>query len=274
MFPKITNSYTIKLSLIIIEYNCLESVYSCIESIANACVSIPYEIIVSSNSTYLPDKCDSLKKKFPHIKWIFNKTNKGFAGGMNSGILEASGKVVVIMNPDVKFRNNNIQKAIDYLMSNRGIGAIGPKIVDIAGNIQDSCREFLTPLKLFKRMWKRFEGQQDVILTANFNYDSIRIVDWVIGAFIMIRRDALEKVGLLDEGYFLYVEDMDWCKRIWDNGYKIAYYPNLVIEYKGDRKSISNIMLKKNPITKHAFIHMKSYLRFLCKNRFRLSRKA
>jgi GT2 family glycosyltransferase len=213
-----------------------------------------------------------LERKFPYIKWIFNKTNKGFAGGMNSGIIEASGEVIVMMNPDVRFHNDNIQRAFDYLMSNPNVGLIGPKIVDEKGNIQDSCRRFMTPKELLSRTCARVFRAKKVILNQNYDYFSTQTTDWVIGAFMMVRHDALETVGLLDHKYFLYVEDMDWCKRFWDNGFQVVYYPLLEVIYEGDRKSTSPLISKKL-FNKYSLRHMRNYLRFLCKNRFRISRK-
>jgi GT2 family glycosyltransferase len=246
-------------------------VYSCIDSIANACVSIPYEIIVSSNSAYLPDKCDSLKEKFPYIKWVFNKTNKGFASGMNSGILSSTGKVIIIMNPDVQISKADMRKAFDYLTSHQKVGLIGPRIVDRQGRIQDSCRRFMTPKEFLSRLSARLFHGKDVLLEPSFDYCAVQPVDWVIGAFMMLRRDALYKVGLLDENYFLYVEDMDWCKRFWDCGFQVVYYPLIEAIYKGDRKSVSVLILKKL-FNKYALYHLKSYLLFLSKNRFHISR--
>ena len=260
-----------KLSFIIIEYHCLDSVYSFLDSIRSTCVGISYEVIISSNSLYDQQKQNVLTKKMPDVMWVFNQTNKGFAGGMNSGILMASGKVIVLMNPDAKISRGDMRKAFDYLMSHQNIGLMGPKIIDQKGNVQDSCREFMIPKKLFSRVRKRVLQGKDVLLVPKFDYTSTQLVDWVIGAFMIIRRDALAKVGLLDQNYFLYVEDMDWCKRLWDNGFQVVYYPHIEVTYKGDRKSTS-VLISKKMFNKYGFYHLKSYLRFLWKNGFRFSR--
>ena len=256
----------INLSFVIIEYLCLDQLFSCISSIKEKCLDLSYEIIVSSNSVYPEEKKALLKSKFSDIKWVFNETNLGFAKGMNRGIMKAESECIVITNPDVRIITSNLKSAYDYLMSQSDIGIIGPKIVDYQGNLQDSCRKFLTPFGLFTRTIKRVMFKTDVLLEPHFNYNEVQPVDWVIGAFMILKRKALEKVGLLDESYFLYVEDMDWCKRFWDQGYKVVYYPDLIVKYKGDRKSTSFLTGQKNS-KRYFFYHLKSYLRFLMKHK-------
>jgi GT2 family glycosyltransferase len=262
---------SIDLSFVIIEYHCLDCVIACLKSIRNACAEISYEVIVSSNSMYNQREQEILAKKIPQVKWVFNNNNKGFAGGMNGGILMSSGKVIVLTNPDVNLSKCDIRKAYDYLMLNKNIGLIGPKILDNQGNIQDSCRKFMDLKEFFRRVYKRVSFGQDVLLNSMFDYTATQPVDWVIGAFMMVKREALAKVGLLDHNYFLYVEDMDWCNRFWKSGFQTVYFPQIEVNYKGDRKSTS-ALLKKKMFNKYGYYHLKSYLRFLVKNRFRVSR--
>lgn len=252
------------ISFVIIEYHCIEDVKRCVNSIHEKCKDISYEIIVSSNSTYPPEEQNAILKEFQGVRWIFNKENYGFAKAMNIGISNTSGNSIVIINPDVRLLESLIS-AYNYLMNNKDVGMIGPKIVDRYENIQDSCRNFVTPEKFFVRVSKRIYSQRDVLLRSNFDYSKIQPVDWVIGAFMMVKRETIKKVGLLDEEYFLYVEDMDWCKRFWDCGLKVVYYPNLVIEYKGDRKSMSPLISRKWA-NKYTLYHLRSYLRFLRKH--------
>jgi hypothetical protein len=258
-------------SFVIIEYHSVPDVLTCAESIKVACSSIPFEIIVSSNSTYPEEKKADLLSRYPALTWVFNPANGGFAYGMNAGLHQSKGRIIVITNPDVRINNDNLTQAFRCLESNSDIGVIGPKIVDDKGLLQDTCRPFMTPLKFLSRIPQRLFRKKDVLLDSCFDYASTQSVDWVIGAFMIVRREAFEKVGGLDEGYFLYVEDMDWCKRFWDQGYKVVYFPDLEVEYKGDRKSTSTLFARKN-FNKYAYYHFKSYLRFLYKHGFNPSR--
>jgi len=261
----------VEISFVIIEYHCLDSVQVCFDSIRNACDKLGFEVVVSSNSMYDKQKQEIIRQKMSDAKWIFNDSNKGFAGGMNSGILMSSGKVIVLINPDVILSKCDMRSVLNYFMLHKNIGLIGPKIVDDQGNIQDSCRKFMGLKEFFWRMYKRLSLGKDVLLNKMFDYTAIQPVDWVIGAFMLVKREALAKVGLLDNNYFLYVEDMDWCKRFWNSGIQIVYYPEVEIVYKGDRKSTSSLITKRI-INRYSYFHLKSYLRFLWKNRFQISR--
>jgi len=188
---------------------------------------------------------------------------------MNSGILMSSGKVIVLINPDVLISSGNIRKAFDYLISREDVGIIGPRIVDLNGNVQDSCRKFMGLREFINRMFQRVFQRKNILLYDKFDYTLIQPVDWIIGAFMMAKREALSKVGLLDENYFLYVEDMDWCRRFWDSGFKVVYFPEIEVIYTGDRKSTS-IIISNRVLNKYVFYHVKSYLRFLWKNGFHI----
>ena len=211
--------FSVDLSFVIIEYHCPDSVLSCLNSIKKACTGASCEVIVSSNSMYNPKQQEFLIHKIPDVKWVFNACNKGFAGGMNAGILLSRGKVIVLTNPDVTLTGCNITKAYDYLMLHDNVGLLGPKIVDRYGHIQDSCRNFMGLKEFFSRIYQRLSLGRDVLLNNMFDYTAQQPVDWVIGAFMLVRREALAKVGLLDDNYFLYVEDMDWCRRFWESGF-------------------------------------------------------
>ncbi len=254
------------LSFVLIEYHSLEDIQECMSSIRKKCKSISYEIIITSNSQYPSERQEELKKENSELKWVFNRENLGFAKAMNAGIKNASGECIVITNPDVRILND-INSAYHYLMSVPDIGVIGPKIIDQNGELQDSCRNFMTPMRLFRRVFKRILYKKEVLLRADFDYNKIQPVDWIVGAFMMIKKKAIETVGLFDEGYFMYVEDMDWCKRFWEHGYKVVYYPDLVIEYKGTRKSIAPL-LSEMAINRYTLHHLKSYFRFLRKHYF------
>ena len=253
------------ISFVIIEYDSLEDVKDCINSIKSKCIGLDYEIIVSSNTVYASRFQNIIKEKYPDVNWIFNKSNFGFAKGMNCGLSNAKGRIITIINPDVKIISNNIKSAVKYLFDNPSVALLGPKILDSSANIQDTCRSFMNPIDLISRVLQRIFFRKDVLIDSNFNYSITTTVDCVIGAFMMVQVQAYKNVGGLDEKYFLYVEDMDWCKRFWDFGYKVIYYPHLEVQYKGDRKSIS-ALLSNRFLNKYLFYHIKSYFRFISKH--------
>jgi hypothetical protein len=255
----------IDLSFIIVEYHAVIDVKRFIDSMQEKVGGLHYEVIVSSNSFYPQDWQGNIVEGFPGVKWVFNKSNLGFAGAVNAGIAQASGTCIVVTNADVVIRNGNLSSAYQYLMSHPDVGVIGPKIVDAEGNIQDCCRRFMTPKRFAARFAKRVLFRRDVVLRSGFDYEKTQPVDWVIGGFMMVKSDAMQKVGLMDDRYFLYVEDMDWCKRFWNHGYKVVYFPELLVEYKISKKSVSPLVLK-GFFNRYSVHHIKSYLRFLRKH--------
>jgi len=254
------------LSFIIIEYHCLEEIGPCLAQLQKNSMGTTCEYIITSNSGYSLIIQNRIRKDFPNVQWIFNEKNGGFAYAMNRGIAKATGEVIVLLAPDARVLSD-LGPAQRFLHENSKVAVLGPKVVDRQGNVQDSARCFLSPYGLVQRSFLRLIKHRKTILERKFDYNQVQPVDWVIGAFMMVKKSALEKVGMLDEEYFLYVEDMDWCKRFWDNGFQVYYSPDLVVEYEGSRQSTIFLLAKKNP-DRYTFLHLRSYLRFVCKHRY------
>jgi N-acetylglucosaminyl-diphospho-decaprenol L-rhamnosyltransferase len=256
----------IQVSFVIIEFHCPELVRDCVQAIRDQAAGLVHEIIVSSNSGYGAVRKIEIRGSFPGVKWLFHEKNGGFAYAMNRGLEICSGAAAVLVNPDARFISP-ILPAFEYLQVQKEVAVLGPKILDKLGNIQDSCRRFMTPLDLFSRLLKRFFLRRDVLLAAHFDYARSQPVDWVIGACMLLKRSFLDQAGLLDEKYFFYVEDMDLCFRAWCVGRQVHYFPDWRVEYKGSRKS-TVFFIGKNPINRMSLIHLRSYLRFICKHAF------
>ncbi len=237
-------------SFIVIEYHSINEINSFIVSLNQTVSGIDYEIIVSSNSLYTKEQQLSIVADFPKTVWLFNERNGGFAYGMNEGLKVAKGDILTVVNPDVKIVSS-LNPMINYLEANLKAGIVAPKIIDAECVIQDSFRHFVTPWGFFLRQigWIKDKGKLHV---QDFK-DPI-CGDWVIGAFMMCRRDFFEKVGSLSEDYFMYCEDMDWCKRAHLAGYEVVYFPETVIGYKGTRSARKS--------WKYAKIHIHSLLTY------------
>lgn len=261
----------IQVSFVIIEFHCPELVRDCVVAIRKQCPNLVHEIIVSSNSEYAESQRKKIGQDFLGIKWLFNEKNGGFAYAMNCGLEISQGEAALLVNPDAKFMNP-ILPAFEYLRDQKEVVVLGPKIIDKDGNIQDSCRKFMTPLDLFLRLIKRFFLRKDVLLAARFDYGRVQPVDWVIGACMMLKKSVLAEVGLLDEKYFFYVEDMDICRRMWAAGWQVRYFPEWQVEYKGSRKS-TVFFIRENLFNRMSLIHLRSYFHFLFKYKFVFYRK-
>ena len=216
----------LKISFIIVEFHSIDDVLACYSSIVNN-ISIEqnFEVIISSNSNYSQDEQKRFLCHADTLRWLFNEKNGGFAYAMNRGLTVATGDILVIMNPDVRIKSG-IEEMIYYFFCHNKIGVIAPKIQNAKGEIQDSFRQFITPLGfLYRHISRIFKNG-----VGKYMDDSPKNVDWVIGAFMMLSCSSYNAVGGLDDNYFLYCEDMDLCRRMHQKGYTIVYYPKSVIE--------------------------------------------
>lgn len=227
------------LSIIIVNYNTKKLLENTIQSVIDTVDLIKYEIIVVDNAS-IDGSIEMVKKQYPQVNLIENKDNLGFPKANNIGIKKASGRYILLLNSDTKVLKQCLDKCLEYMDMNLEVGALGCKLLLASGELDHACkRGFPTPeaslyyiLKLHKLfpLNKRF-GQY----TLNYlPIDEVNEVDSLTGAFIMVRKEVINKVGLLDETYFMYGEDLDWCYRIKEAGYKVIYYPEAVtIHYKG-----------------------------------------
>ena len=237
------------LSVVLVEYHNLEEVQYCIASF-NSHIKMPYEIIVSSNSCYDDQQQEHIRQSFPDIQWIFNQKNGGFAYAMNEGLKVARGRYLAIMNSDCTLESD-IDGMIRFMEDHPAIGAIAPQMRDAEGNIQDTARPYVSVPRYVWRQTKRIVRHKISVLDTQMDYSLTQTTDWVIGAFIMVSRKAYELTGGLDNRFFMYAEDLDWCTRIRQQGLEVVYYPQVLITYKGTRRARSNSKYAKIFISSH-----------------------
>ena len=233
------------LSIVIVNYNvrffleqCLDSVYSSICEYSKG--DFELEVFVVDNDS-VDDSVEMVKRRFPKVKLIENKLNVGFARANNQALRECSGKWILLLNPDTLVERNTFSKCIDFIETHPDCGALGVKMVDGKGRyLKESKRGFPTPaasfyklsglIRLFphsKRIAAYYMGHIPENQTAE--------IEILPGAFIMTTSEALDKVGLLDESYFMYGEDIDFSWRFILAGYKNYYLPKTrIIHYKGE----------------------------------------
>ena len=256
------------LSIIILNYKSQGLTRQCLRGIKSANIELAYEVIVVDNcSGDMSPK--SLQKEFTDIKIIALPKNKGYAAGNNAGIRQAQGKYVLILNPDVAVFPRSMEKLVQFMNEHQEVGIAGPKLINPDGTIQSSCYRFPawhTPIlrrtPLGKVSWAR--KYLDKYLMKDFDHQSSCPVDWLLGACLIVRRQALDKVGLLDENYFLYIEDTDWCRRFWENGYQVYYIANIELVHYHKRESASTPGIG-GIFSYPTRIHIKSFIHYLKK---------
>lgn len=226
------------LSIVIVEYKSLDEISACIQSITGR-LSIPYEIVVSSNSCYTEEERKQIPQYANNVHFVFNKRNGGFAYAMNSGLKHALGEFLVIMNSDCSI-NFDLADMVGFMQKHPEVGVVGPCIHDADGNLQDTARPYVSVPRFFLRQIKRMLMRKVSVLNPMMDYTKTQTVDWVIGAFMMVSRKAYELTNGLDDSYFMYAEDLDWCTRIRQNGLEVVYYAKADITYKGTRRARNN----------------------------------
>lgn len=228
------------LSIIIVSYNTKELLKQTIESVIQTVgQAINYEIIVSDNGSK-DGSCEMVENSFPLVKLIKNNENLGFSKANNIAIKESSGRYVLLLNSDTVVKGNCLEKSVGFMDEFPKIGALGCRVLLPNGILDHACkRGYPTPeasLYYLLKLHKFFPNSKKFgAYTLSYLSDKeINEVDSLVGAFMMVRREAIDKVGLLDEDFFMYGEDIDWCYRIKEAGYKVMYYPEAeIIHYKG-----------------------------------------
>ena len=190
---------------------------------------------------------------------------------MNLGIKQAKGKYILLLNPDVAIFEKGIEKMITFLDSNPEVGLIGPRLINPDGSVQLSCRCFPSPkIILYRRSplgkLPNAKKQLRKFMMSDQNHQRNQEVDWMIGACFMASQKAIKKVGLMDERFFLYFEDVDWCRRFWQNGYKVIYFADSEMVHYHQRLSALNPGLKGvfSYVTR---IHIQSGIKYFLKYR-------
>lgn len=237
-----------KLSIIIVNYNVQHFLEQCLHSVFKAVKNDDAEIFVVDNNS-VDGSVLMVKEKFPQVKLIENKKNTGFSFANNQAIKQAKGEYVLLLNPDTVVEEDTFEKVISFMNSHPEAGGLGVKMLDGKGNfLPESKRGLPTPSVAFYKIFgfsKLFPKSKTFgrYHLGFLDEDATNEVEILSGAFMLIRKSVLDKIGLLDETFFMYGEDIDLSYRIIKAGYKNYYYPETrIIHYKGEstRKSSVN----------------------------------
>lgn len=249
-------------SIIIVEYRDTRVLGKALRSCSQHGAGLRLEIIVVSNSAYSPKLQADLAAGFPEVRFLFNRANLGFARAVNQGIALSSGEYVLLLNPDAALLDDGLQRTVAFLRQRPQIGVLGPRVVDLAGQVQDSCRQFLTPSRLLVRIWRRLRGRGSRPVLEELDYHAAQPVDWLSGACLLARRAAIQDAGLMDERYFLYIEDMDWCRSFREHGWQVYYWPAWQVEHNAARSSTAQFWLTNRKTWMHLLNLGKYYLKW------------
>ena len=241
------------LSIIIVSYNTKELLEDCLKSVKTAINNLSSEVFVVDNDSH-DGTSEAVKKNFSWVKLISNDKNLGFSKANNQAIKKAKGEYVLILNPDTKVSPDTFTLMLDFMKKNPDVGVASCRVEFPNGELDVDCRRhFPTPWRsftYFSGLSRLFKGSK-IFDQYNYCYQSEaneQEIDACVGAFMMIPKKAIDKVGMFDEEFFFYGEDLDWCYRFHDHGYKIVYTPiTKIIHYKG---ASSGIKKSSQEITK------------------------
>lgn len=215
------------LSVIIVNWNVRDLLRECLRSIEAGKGGLSLEIIVVDSASS-DDSVAMVRSEFPSVHLIACTENVGFPRGNNLGLQEARGDYLLLLNPDTVIVDDALAVLVSYLQANPDVGVVGPQLLNLDGSVQSSRRRFPTAATgFFESTW--LEGLAPGILRRYYALDlpdaATADVDWLTGACIMVPRSTYEAVGGMDEGYFMYSEELDWCRRIKESGRRVVYYP-------------------------------------------------
>jgi hypothetical protein len=232
---------------------------------------IDQEIIVV-DSTISRRARDLIRENYPEVKYLPYQENLGYSRGVNIGIQNSQGDYILILNPDVIITEDALDKMLEYMKKHPDIGMLGPKMLNFNGTAQRSYFSFYKPITIIaRRLWlgkfKPFKKALYDFLMADSDPDKIQTPDWLMGSAIMVNKQAIKKVGGMDERFFMYFEDVDWARRFWHNDYKVVYYPEAVVYHYHQRESKSRLGLFDALFNKKTRWHIASAVKFFWKYR-------
>lgn len=237
------------LSILIVNYNGLKYLKNCIESIEAKTSKISYEIVIIDNNSQ-DNSCSFIESEYPKVRLIKSKINYGFGKGNNEAFKVAKGDYILLLNNDTILLDD-LSPIVDFLISDKTVGVVGITMLD--SNKRNLPAAGLFPNKKNMFQLKKLFYNDQYFSKKSFT-DNSYDVDWVSGSFMMLSRGVYEKINGFDEDYFLYVEDVDFCKKIKDIGLKRIFLPHFkYIHFVGFNNNKNQLLIKgyKTFINKH-----------------------
>jgi GT2 family glycosyltransferase len=226
------------ISIIIVAWNSQDHIRVCLDSIIRPESPVGCEILVIDNASS-DNTLQIVKRSHAQVGLIINQQNLGYAKANNQGIKKSTGRYVLLLNPDTEIHKGALNSMLDFMQAHPDVGALGPQLVNPDGSIQSSCREFPG----FSTLLWEFSGLSRLFPKSKifgswrmgyFGFDRTREVDQPMGSCLMLRRETLDQVGLFDETFPMFFNDVDLCYRIKATGWRIFFYSDAqVMHHKG-----------------------------------------
>lgn len=260
-----------ELSIAINNYKNPELLRLCLDAIRKNIKGIEHEIIVADGATEEVTEM-MMREDFSEVRFFPFQENVGLQRLIHKTLEESRGKYILILNGDIILTAGSAEKLLAYIKNNPEVGMVGPKLLNFNNTFQSSCFRFYRPITIIYRrtFLNNFDFAKkhlDWFEMKEYDHKEPKEVDWLMGSALLVSREAVEKVGYTDLRFFMYMEDVDWCRRFWEAGYKVVYYP-LVSMYhyhgKGSGKGGFWGSVLRNRLT---WIHISSAVKYFWKYR-------
>ena len=261
----------LNLSIVIVNYNSRGLLRQCLKSLYKNLQGSPLNyriVVVDNNST--DGSVALVREEFPAVRLIPREMNSGYARGINTGITSIEARYYLILNPDTTIvQEKAIEQIVQFMDTHLDAGITGLKLINPNGTTQISCCQFP---KFFYPLYRRtllgrlppFKKAVRDYLLLDWDHNETRMVPWVIGTGMIVNGSALAQVGLMDERFFMYFEDTDWCRRFWENGWKVYYLHRVeVVHYYG--RGSARVMGLVSIFDRQTRIHISSWLKYFLK---------
>ena len=250
-------------SIIIVNWNTAQITCDCLGSVYQQTKDISFEVIVVDNASS-DNSVEMIKAQFPQVILIENERNRGFAAANNQGMAIAKGRYVLVLNSDTVVLDNAITKTVDFTDSHPQAAVVGCRVLNPDKTLQPTC--FMFPSVLNMTLWvtylfklfprSRFFGRERMIW---WNRDDQQEVDVVTGCFMLARQEAISSVGTMDEQFFMYYEETDWCYRFKKAGWKVMFTPCGEIIHLGGASSTRVKISKEKRKRKSLLLYYKKH---------------
>jgi len=257
-------------SILIVHYNTPRLLRQTLKGIRRAAPKVDYEVIVVDNNPKQRVK-EMITQEFPEVVVLTSEANIGFGRGMNLAMEHAVGRYLFVFNPDMILAPGAVERLVDFMDHHPKVGMVGPRLNNPDGSLQHSCYRFMKPITIlyrrlpFLRIFPSAKREVRAYLMVDQDHTQSQEVDYILGAAMLVRRQAFKEVGGFDPEFFVYFEDQDWCRRFWKAGWRVVYHPAVELIHYHRRETAEGGFIKQllNPLTriqiKSALYYYKKY---------------
>ncbi len=262
-----------ELTIAINGYRSPEILRLCLQSVLKemAGTTISYEVLVADSATE-EDTEMLMREEFPQVRFFPFKENVGFKTLVNTSIEQALGEYIFLINSDIVLTQETLPKMLSYLKAHPEIGILGPKQLNFNGSLQQSCFHFYRPETiLYRRTWlgRLPSGKKHLrwFTLSDEDLTVVKPVDWIMGSALLVSKDKAKIVGPFDEQFFMYMEDTDWCRRFWEQGFKVVYYPDALVYHYHAKGSARGGFFGSLLFNRLTWYHIESAFKYFWKYR-------